>query len=110
MIRNRIAAAAAVAALAVASIGLAAPANASPVKASAKCSLDTVKAKETLRIRKSPKTSSPAVALFPKGKMGCYQGDVEGQKYKRCGKTYDMWTEVTYRGNRGYVPQACTSW
>ncbi|MFF3762715.1 hypothetical protein ACFYYR_01255 [Streptomyces sp. NPDC001922] len=110
MIRNRIATAAAVAALAVASIGLTASANAAPVKASAKCSLDTLKAKETLRIRKSRKTSSPAVALFPRGKTGCFLGGMEGQKYKRCGKTYDMWTEVTYRGNHGWVPETCISW
>ncbi|NUQ97732.1 MAG: hypothetical protein HOY79_14650 [Streptomyces sp.] len=107
MLKNRVAAAVASAALAVASLSLAAPAEAAPVKGAASCWNGSVTAKESLTIRKGTTANSTALGVFPKGAKACFDSSTGGQKYKRCGKRDDQWSDITYKGIRGNVVTTC---
>ncbi|GHE10760.1 hypothetical protein [Streptomyces alanosinicus] len=107
MLNNRVAAVVASAALAVASLSLAAPAEAAPAKAAASCWNGTVKAKESLTIRKKTTAKSTALGVFPKGATACFDSSTGGQKYKLCGKRDDQWSTIVYKGIEGYVVTTC---
>ncbi|MGA4839425.1 hypothetical protein [Streptomyces sp. G45] len=78
-------------------------------------SIVNVPAKESVKIRTSPKLSATAVGLWAKGKKGALCSDgksFKGQKYKLCGKTSDRWLYGGPFSSRkeGYVPAACIKW
>jgi len=71
-----------------------------------------IKAKETVNVRKSPKTSATALGIWGKGKKGgvCNDGKAyKGGSYTACGKTSNMWY---YGGDTvdGWVPKTCINW
>ncbi|MBL1105638.1 hypothetical protein JK361_13755 [Streptomyces sp. 5-8] len=71
-----------------------------------------VKAKETVNVRTSPKTSATAVGIWGKGKKGtvCNDGKAyKGGSYKACGKKSNLWY---YGGDKktGWVPKTCINW
>ncbi|MFF7095996.1 hypothetical protein ACFY9A_26920 [Streptomyces rubradiris] len=71
-----------------------------------------VKAKETVNVRTSPKTSATAVGIWGKGRKGtiCNDGKAyKGGSYKACGKKSDLWY---YGGEKktGWVPKTCVNW
>jgi uncharacterized protein YgiM (DUF1202 family) len=77
--------------------------------------LTNVPAKESVKIRTSPKLSATAVGLWAKGQKGfiCNDGkSFKGQKYTLCGKTSTEWLYgITNSTNKkGYVPRACIKW
>jgi hypothetical protein len=114
--KKPLAAAAAFAALTVASVALTlgGTANAGPSKAesvhAAKCSTFGAKARESVKIRKTAKNHGTPVGLFPKGAKGCFNSSGDGQKNGDCGKgSNSVWSHVSYKGNKGYVPSRCIS-
>ncbi|GGW34836.1 hypothetical protein [Streptomyces caelestis] len=71
-----------------------------------------VKAKETVKVRTSPKTSATALGIWGKGKRGgiCNDGKAyKGGSYTACGKKSNMWY---YGGDKvnGWVPKTCINW
>ena len=111
MLRNRLAAVAATAALAVASLTLATPAVAGDTGANTdgcgKLSFG-LKAKESVKIRKTAKLSATAVGLLPKGKKACFIDVADGGKSGACfSGTEKVWNKVSYRGMKGWVPSQC---
>ncbi|MFI9242418.1 hypothetical protein ACIGXF_07480 [Streptomyces sp. NPDC053086] len=71
-----------------------------------------VKAKETVNVRTSPKTTATAVGIWGKGKKGavCNDGKAyKGGSYKACGKSSNLWY---YGGDKktGWVPKTCINW
>ncbi|MGW2224951.1 hypothetical protein [Streptomyces formicae] len=71
----------------------------------------TVKAKESVKIRKTKKLSGTAVGLFPKGAKAKFTACTvsSGQTYRNlCGWDEDnRWSPIAYRGMKGWVPTAC---
>ncbi|MFE0100804.1 hypothetical protein [Streptomyces sp. NPDC059009] len=94
-----------------------ADAPASPVAKAAKPSCNdhfiNVPAKQSVKIRKSPKVGSTALGLWPKGKKGDICNPfkpTKGQKYNLCGKKSDKWYYGGPYGKgrpAGWVPAAC---
>ncbi|MEV6756331.1 hypothetical protein [Streptomyces sp. NPDC051214] len=77
--------------------------------------LTNVPAKESVKIRSTPKLNGTAVGLWAKGQKGfiCNDGkSIKGQKYTLCGKTSTEWLYgITNSTNKkGYVPRACMKW
>ncbi|MEU8958164.1 hypothetical protein AB0C93_28120 [Streptomyces sp. NPDC048518] len=77
--------------------------------------MSNVAAKETVKLRTSPKTNATAVGQWNKGKKGflCHDGyKFKGQTYKKCGKTSNKWVYAMPYGThkKGYVPVTCTNW
>ncbi|GHE15212.1 hypothetical protein [Streptomyces alanosinicus] len=109
MFKNRLVGAAALAAFASVSLGLATPANAAPAKDSvaASCKAGNVTAKETMKIRTTPKMSGIALGLFPKGAATCLRGGGPGGMYTACGSHQAGWAYIDYRGMKGYVMDGC---
>jgi hypothetical protein len=71
-----------------------------------------VKAKETVNVRTSPKTSATAVGIWGKGRTGalCNDGKAyKGGSYTACGKKSNLWL---YGGDKktGWVPKTCINW
>ncbi|MEU3859080.1 hypothetical protein AB0F03_17175 [Streptomyces sp. NPDC028722] len=71
-----------------------------------------VKAKETVNVRTSPKTTATAVGIWGKGKKGgvCNDGKAyKGGSYTACGKKSNLWY---YGGDKkdGWVPKTCINW
>ena len=81
---------------------------------SAKCEFPrkTVKAHESVRIRKTAHKKSTYLGLLPKGKRAkrvkpCAIVTIAGT-YSLCGwKDDNRWEHITYRGIKGWVPLAC---
>ncbi|MEV0112993.1 hypothetical protein AB0H77_07025 [Streptomyces sp. NPDC050844] len=97
----------------VTSAGAAAP-EAAPTSAvmSESCPLKgkVVKAKESVKIRKTYKLDSTALGLFPKGAKGKFAGCYleRGQQYTVCTRGSDnRWSYIDYRGTKGWIPSDC---
>ncbi|MFF3767510.1 hypothetical protein ACFYYR_25985 [Streptomyces sp. NPDC001922] len=77
----------------------------------ADCGYQKGTAKESVRIRSKASLDSKAYGLLPKGKTGgtCDSSGAtkKGQTYNLCGKKSNVWVELAYAGNRGWVPTAC---
>lgn len=77
--------------------------------------LTNVPAKESVKIRSTPKVNGSALGLWAKGQKGfiCNDGkSIKGEKYTLCGKTSTEWLYgITNSTNvKGYVPRACMNW
>ncbi|MFG3253816.1 hypothetical protein [Streptomyces sp. NPDC048172] len=116
MLKNRLAAVAATAALVTVSLTVASPAVAEPASPSASASTTAgcgkssfpLKAKESVKIRKSARMSATALGLLPKGKKACFLKAAEAGKSGSCIKgTHDIWNKISYRGIKGWVPSQC---
>ncbi|MFE0171935.1 hypothetical protein ACFWZ2_06430 [Streptomyces sp. NPDC059002] len=70
-----------------------------------------VKARESVKIRKTKKLNGTAIGLFPKGAKAKFNGCFVsyGQTYHNlC--TWDedsRWSPIDYRGMKGWIPTAC---
>jgi hypothetical protein len=85
----------------------AAPVSTTSVQSSA-AACETITAHlGNVKIRKKPKANSTAVALWLKNTKGCWHRGLTGGKYNKCGRNWDGWGYVTWRGYKGYVPNAC---
>ncbi|GHE94084.1 hypothetical protein GCM10018785_69680 [Streptomyces longispororuber] len=113
--KKRLFAPAAVAALSLlttaptASAAVTAPTGATTVKAAAAgCGGELIKARENIKIRKSPRDNATALRLMYKNTTGCWHKGLTGGRYTKCGgKNWNGWGYITYRGTKGYVPNAC---
>ncbi|WP_406400388.1 hypothetical protein [Streptomyces uncialis] len=90
-------------------------APAGPVAAAASCSktLGPIKAKESVKFRKSAKLSATALGVWGKGQKGevCNDGKASrGQSYRLCGKSSDKWYYGRTDRVTGWVPAACINW
>ncbi|MFI6376858.1 hypothetical protein [Streptomyces sp. NPDC050546] len=68
-----------------------------------------VKARESVKIRKSKSVSSTALGLFPKGKTACSLKNEKASKWYDdwCGQGSDQWDYISYKGTKGWVPTTC---
>lgn len=67
-------------------------------------------AKESVKIRDKPTTSSTALGLLPKGgRIDCDSQEQAGGSYTSCGGGY-FWSSVNYQGRRAWVASACVTW
>ncbi|WP_158794986.1 SH3 domain-containing protein [Streptomyces sp. NRRL S-337] len=77
--------------------------------ASASGCYEHLKAKESLKIRKSPKLKATALGVFPKGKTATAKCQVEmGDYYHLCNDEDARWSYINYQGVKGWVPWICT--
>ncbi|GHE89217.1 hypothetical protein GCM10018785_65500 [Streptomyces longispororuber] len=108
----------ATAAIAATTLGVAAveaPSAAAAAKPNCHSAIINVPAKETVKIRTSPRTSATAIGVWGKGKKGALCSDgksFKGGSYKACGKKSNLWL---YGGpnsssKEGYVPRTCIKW
>lgn len=77
--------------------------------------LTNVPAKESVKIRTTPKVRGTALGVWGKGQKGfiCNDGkSIRGEKYTLCGKTSTEWLYgINNNTNvKGYVPRACMKW
>ncbi|WP_438488859.1 hypothetical protein [Streptomyces sp. S186] len=84
------------------------PAAVAPVAAPATCVY--AEAKESVKIRNARKVNATALGLFPKGSLACRTSTptTSGESYNLCGVKDNAWSEITYRGIRGWIPRGCT--
>ncbi|WP_405870041.1 MULTISPECIES: hypothetical protein [unclassified Streptomyces] len=74
-----------------------------------------VKAKQSVKIRKSAKTSATALGVWGKGAKGglCNDGKAyTGGTYTACGKTSNKWLYGGPNSSNveGWIPKACINW
>ncbi|MEK2473338.1 hypothetical protein [Streptomyces noursei] len=91
----------------------AAPATARPAavaRAAAPATCVYAEAKESVKIRNARKVNATALGLLPKGALGCRTSTptTAGESYDLCGVKDNAWSEITYRGSRGWIPRGCT--
>ncbi|WP_143589969.1 hypothetical protein [Streptomyces africanus] len=91
------------------------PAVAAPVASSGDASVtaacsrgEKVKARESVKIRKTKSISGTALGLFPKGKNACSLKNEKAKWYdSKCGQGSDQFDYINYRGTKGWVPTTC---
>ncbi|AZM55703.1 hypothetical protein DMA15_26525 [Streptomyces sp. WAC 01529] len=69
-----------------------------------------VPAKESVKIRSTPRVNGTALGLWPKGKRGdlCDMAKKwSGDSYRLCGKSSNKWYYGVYGNTRGFVPVTC---
>ncbi len=77
--------------------------------------LTNVPAKETVKVRTTPKVNGHAVGQLNKGRKAflCNDGQsFSGQSYRLCGKSSNKWLYVMPNDYniKGYVPATCINW
>lgn len=77
--------------------------------------LTNMPAKESVKIRSTPKVKGTALGVWGKGQKGfiCNDGkSIKGEKYTLCGKTSTEWLYGINNSTnvKGYVPRACMKW
>ncbi|MEU0189465.1 hypothetical protein ABZ250_06340 [Streptomyces afghaniensis] len=87
----------------------AATAPSGDVSVRAACSAgEKVKARESVKIRKTKSISGTALGLFPKGKTACSLKNEKAKWYdSKCGQGSDQFDYINYRGTKGWVPTTC---
>lgn len=87
----------------------AATAPSGDVSVRAACSVgEKVKARESVKIRKTKSISGTALGLFPKGKTACSLKNEKAKWYdSKCGQGSDQFDYINYRGTKGWVPTTC---
>ncbi|GAA4624138.1 hypothetical protein GCM10023196_023110 [Actinoallomurus vinaceus] len=86
--------------------GLVSPGPASAAQAGSAASCELLRAKENLKIRKSP-TDGTALGLMLQGATACSQDFKAGTTYTACGATDNHYTKLTSRGITGWVVDTC---
>ncbi|MEV6809749.1 hypothetical protein ACH4NF_23840 [Streptomyces sp. NPDC017248] len=94
------------------SVAVAGTASAASLPRDCSKAIINVKAKETVNVRTSPKTTATAVGIWGKGAKGevCNDGKAsKGGSYTACGKKSNLWY---YGGDKktGWVPKTCINW
>lgn len=85
-----------------------APAGDVSVRAACPAGSHKVKARESVKIRKTKSLSSTALGLFPKGKAACSLKKGKAKWYdSKCGQGSDQFDYINYRGTKGWVPTTC---
>ncbi|MET9759377.1 hypothetical protein ABZ016_10010 [Streptomyces sp. NPDC006372] len=86
----------------------AATASSGQVSTLAACQGEKIKARESVKIRKTKSVSGTALGLFPKGKAGCSLKNEKAKWYDdKCGQGSDQWDYISYNGTKGWVPTTC---